>query len=132
MLEQRFTITIANQDNTFTTQLLVRSRQLFRSVKYLISSQLRVTGIYFGSNVQQLNDKSSPLFVCIFNGRKLEEEDILEDIGIMEGSIITIYILVIINQTEYIQDENDKEGDIDLFIESLSKEDGIDKRMTYY
>lgn len=51
MLEQRFTITIANQDNTFTTQLLVRSRQLFRSVKYLISSQLRVSGTHFGYNV---------------------------------------------------------------------------------
>lgn len=42
MLEQRFNISVVNEATSFSIELSVRSRQLFRSVQILIASQLRV------------------------------------------------------------------------------------------
>ena len=52
MLEQRFHIEIVNEDRSFTTQLYVRSRQLFRSVNFLIASQLRVYICVIALNIE--------------------------------------------------------------------------------
>ena len=43
----------------------------------------------------------NPNFICVFNGRKLVDTDVINEIGIIEGSVISLFFVVLLNLRVY-------------------------------
>ncbi|KAK8830287.1 hypothetical protein WA577_005975, partial [Blastocystis sp. JDR] len=108
MLEQRFLITIANEDNSISFNVTVRSKQFIRSLSILVASHLN----------KSYNCNNPPFFL-VFNGKKLEDDDTIESLGIMEASVVYV---VPLDKTVGEEEEN-------AIISRLSTQDEEDEEM---
>lgn len=71
----------------------------------------------------------NPNFICVFNGRKLVDTDVINEIGIIEGSVISLFFVVLREFACLFQDEGNSELDIDALVKSQCVFDEIDNRI---